>query len=118
MPEMKTLISFRTLWLVSVICFFSVTSSPARAGESGVISKIIQADGFQLEAFVFGDGPVSLIMAAGNGRPAAQLDDLAKAISTNGIKVVTYNGSAPRLFPHFACWPPVCTRQPGRFPSP
>jgi len=88
---MKTPISLKTMWLVPVFCFLAATSSHAQAGESGGVAQIIQAEGFQLEAFVFGDGPVSLIMAAGNGRPAAQLDDLAKAISANGIKVVTYN---------------------------
>ncbi len=30
-------------------------------------------------------------MAAGNGRPAAQLSALAKAIAANGIRVITYN---------------------------
>jgi pimeloyl-ACP methyl ester carboxylesterase len=88
---METLISCRRILFASVVGFLAATSSHAEAGKSGGVAQIIQAEGFQLEAFVFGDGPVSLIMAAGNGRPAAQLADLAKAISANGIKVVTYN---------------------------
>ena len=67
---MKTPISFRTMLLVTVVSFLAATSSHAQAGKSGGVAQIIQADGFQLEAFVSGDGPVSLIMAAGNGRPA------------------------------------------------
>jgi hypothetical protein len=75
---MKRPVLFGTMWLVPVVSLWAAASSPAQAEKSGGVAKIIQADGVQLEAFVFADGPVSLIMAAGNGRPAAQLDDLAK----------------------------------------
>lgn len=63
-------------------------------------SHLAMADGVRLlvnsgenkiEAFVYGNGPQTLIMATGNGRPATQLDDLAKGLASNGLRVVTYN---------------------------
>jgi pimeloyl-ACP methyl ester carboxylesterase len=53
--------------------------------------RLISAHGRTIEAFVFGEGPETLIMAAGNGRPASQLMDLAKAIASTGIRTVVYN---------------------------
>jgi len=55
------------------------------------VSKIVKTGDIQIETFVFGNGPVTLVIAAGNGRPASQLNTLAEAISSNGIRVVTYN---------------------------
>jgi pimeloyl-ACP methyl ester carboxylesterase len=55
------------------------------------VARVIQTGSTQIETFVFGNGPVSLVIAAGNGRPASQLDSLAQAISSSGIRVVTYN---------------------------
>lgn len=45
----------------------------------------------QIEAFSFGRGPRTLIIAAGNGRPAAQLEDLAQKLAARKIRVITYN---------------------------
>ncbi len=53
--------------------------------------QLISVHGQIIEAFVFGEGPETLIMAAGNGRPASQLMDLAKAIASAGIRTVVYN---------------------------
>ncbi|WP_176526704.1 alpha/beta fold hydrolase [Rhizobium subbaraonis] len=53
--------------------------------------RLISVHGQTIETFVFGEGPETLIMAAGNGRPASQLKDLAKAISSAGIRTVIYN---------------------------
>lgn len=53
--------------------------------------KIIAVDGLQIEAFVYGKGPQTLIIAAGNGRPAAQLDELARRLSSKRLRVITYN---------------------------
>jgi pimeloyl-ACP methyl ester carboxylesterase len=52
---------------------------------------LISAHGRTIEAFVFGQGPETLIMAAGDGRPASQLMDLAKAVAAAGIRTVVYN---------------------------
>ena len=54
-------------------------------------TEIIKRGAIEIEIFVFGDGPETLIMAAGNGRPAFDLEDLAKLIASDGIRVVTYN---------------------------
>lgn len=55
-------------------------------------SRVIGADGVEIEIFLYGDkGDETLIIAAGNARPAAQLDELATKISRSGIRVVTYN---------------------------
>lgn len=67
-----------------------LTSMPqARASDDA--RRLISAEGRTIEAFVYGEGPETLIMAAGNGRPAAQLTDLAKAIASVGIRTVVYN---------------------------
>lgn len=52
---------------------------------------LVKSDGIEIEVFEFGKGPETLIMAAGNGRPAAQLSKLAEGIAANGIRVITYN---------------------------
>ena len=52
---------------------------------------LIKSNDIQIEAFVYGKGSQTLIMAAGNGRPAAQLDELATGIAAGGVRVVTYN---------------------------
>ena len=52
---------------------------------------IVKSDGLEIEAFVVGKGNETLIMAAGNGRPAAQLDELAAGVAASGVRVVTYN---------------------------
>ena len=52
---------------------------------------LIKSDGLQIEAFVYGKGSETLIVAAGNGRPASQLKQLAEGVAASGIRVVTYN---------------------------
>ena len=61
----------------------------ASAGDDA--RRLIYAHGQTIEAFVFGEGPETLIMAAGNGRPASQLMDIAKAIASAGIRTVVYD---------------------------
>lgn len=53
--------------------------------------RLLTVDGLQIEAFSFGRGPQTLIIAAGNGRPAAQLDELASKLAARKLRVVTYN---------------------------
>ena len=53
--------------------------------------QLIKNGNAQIETFVYGKGSVSLILAAGNGRPATQFEELATAIAANGIQVITYN---------------------------
>ncbi|UPZ17831.1 alpha/beta fold hydrolase [Flavobacterium humidisoli] len=77
--------------LLALFIFFTITFGYSQKIKSNGVRKLIKADGIQIETFVFGDGPAALIMAAGNGRPAIQLDELAQAIASKGIKVVTYN---------------------------
>jgi pimeloyl-ACP methyl ester carboxylesterase len=80
-----------TLWItVAAIRAYSMASmTDAKAGDD--TRRLISAHGQTIEAFVFGQGPETLIMAAGNGRPASQLMDLAKAIASIGIRTVVYN---------------------------
>lgn len=54
-------------------------------------TKIIRDGEIEIETFIFGSGEETLIIAAGNGRPAAQLDELARGIALSGIRAVTYN---------------------------
>ncbi|QRY64847.1 alpha/beta hydrolase (plasmid) [Ensifer sp. PDNC004] len=68
----------------------SVASIP-QASAADEARRLISAHGHTIEAFVFGQGPETLIMAAGNGRPASQLTDLAKAVASAGIRTVVYN---------------------------
>jgi pimeloyl-ACP methyl ester carboxylesterase len=77
--------------VLTVIFLLTIAFGFSQELKSKGVRKLMQANGIQLEAFVYGDGPVALIMAAGNGRPAIQLDELAQAIALKGIKVVTYN---------------------------
>ena len=74
----------------AAICAYSVTSI-THASTSDDARRLISAHGQTIEAFVFGAGPETLIMAAGNGRPASQLMDLAQAIASAGIRTVVYN---------------------------
>jgi pimeloyl-ACP methyl ester carboxylesterase len=53
--------------------------------------KLISVDGLYIEAFAFGKGQETLIIAAGNGRPAAQLDGLARKLASRNLRVITYN---------------------------
>jgi len=54
-------------------------------------TRIIKDNEIEIETFVFGEGKQTLIIAAGNGRPASDLDNLAKGIAACGIRVITYN---------------------------
>ena len=72
------------------LCVLLLASVPVHAASERE-QIIVKSDGLEIEAFVFGEGPETLIMAAGNGRPASQLTDLAKAIASAGIRTVVYN---------------------------
>jgi pimeloyl-ACP methyl ester carboxylesterase len=84
-----------TRWFTAIAAAVAVgavsISSISQASASDDGRKLIPAHGHTIEAFVFGEGPETLIMAAGNGRPASQLTDLAKAIASAGIRTVVYN---------------------------
>lgn len=74
--------------LLAVSLFLSLGQvAHAQAGQR----RLITVDGMQIEAFSFGRGPRTLIIAAGNGRPAAQLEDLAQKLAARKIRVITYN---------------------------
>jgi pimeloyl-ACP methyl ester carboxylesterase len=88
---MKNLHHSRSKPLLTLFILLTTTFGFGQELKSNGVRKLIQANGIQIETFVYGDGPVALIMAAGNGRPAIQLDELAQAIAAKGIKVVTYN---------------------------
>lgn len=83
------MINLSKIVFVCVVVASDLMSSSAFAAKG--VTRVIQTGSTQIETFVFGDGPVSLVIAAGNGRPASQLDSLAEAISSSGIRVVTYN---------------------------
>jgi pimeloyl-ACP methyl ester carboxylesterase len=76
---------------VLFLCLAIVFSTLCYSQNSKSRKQLIQTRGFQIETFIYGKGSISLIMAAGNGRPAIQLDELATAIAAQGIQVITYN---------------------------
>jgi pimeloyl-ACP methyl ester carboxylesterase len=81
---------FTAIAAAAAIGAYSMASiTHASASDDG--RRLISSQGQTIEAFVFGEGPETLIMAAGNGRPASQLMDLAKAIASAGIRTVVYN---------------------------
>jgi pimeloyl-ACP methyl ester carboxylesterase len=45
----------------------------------------------RIEAFEYGEGDETVILAAGNARPAAQLDRLATDLASAGFRAITYN---------------------------
>lgn len=55
------------------------------------ITRIIRDGDIEIETFIYGEGSDTLIIAAGNGRPATQLEELARNIASSGVQVVTYN---------------------------
>ena len=65
------------LSLLAAMLIALLLSPEVYAGET----RIIKDKGIEIEAFVFGKGSQTLIIAAGNGRPAADLKDLAKGIA-------------------------------------
>ena len=75
------------------VCMTFLMAVFATASWAQVASRteIIKSGAIEIEIFVFGDGPDTLIMASGNGRPASDLEDLAKLIVSDEIRVVTYN---------------------------
>jgi pimeloyl-ACP methyl ester carboxylesterase len=79
-PFLKLLLVFLSLILIP----------PVFATGTG-ITRIIRDGDIEIETFIYGEGSDTLIIAAGNGRPAAQLEELARNIAASGIQVVTYN---------------------------
>ena len=77
--------------LISLCCIvLSMTAVGAAlvAAQESPKSTIV---GEEIEIFVIGKGADTLIMAAGNGRPAADLADLARRLASDRLRVVTYN---------------------------
>jgi pimeloyl-ACP methyl ester carboxylesterase len=71
---------------------FSLLIAAFPSPSAGADKTIIIRDGeVEIETFFFGEGQTTLIMAAGNGRPASQFAELAHSIAASGIQVVTYN---------------------------
>jgi len=73
-----------------IVSILLLAVAPLHAADEGA-RRIVKSDGIEIELFEYGKGPETLIMAAGNGRPAAQLGDLAKGIAATGTRVITYN---------------------------
>lgn len=87
---MKNLV-FKKSLIFTISLFFAILSQ-AQNKNIKPVRHLIKVDSTQqIEAFVYGNGSTALIMAAGNGRPAIQLDELSQGIASKGIKVVTYN---------------------------
>ena len=72
------MINLSKRFLVFVVASTFLSSSAFAA--KGVV-RVIETGSTQIEALVFGDGPVSLVIAAGNGRPASQLDSLVEFVN-------------------------------------
>lgn len=73
--------------LISLACL----SVFAHSANGTVETRLFDSGQGAIEVFIFGEGRDTLIIAAGNGRPAAQLEKLAQDIAAHGIRVVTYN---------------------------
>ena len=54
-------------------------------------SRIVKVNDVHLEFFTFGSGHETLILAAGNGRPASDLNELADGVAREGIRVINFN---------------------------
>jgi pimeloyl-ACP methyl ester carboxylesterase len=52
---------------------------------------IVKNKNVEIETFVFGEGERTLIIAAGNGRPGIELEELARNIATTGMRVAVFN---------------------------
>ena len=52
---------------------------------------LVERAQWQIEAFAHGDGDDTVILASGNGRPAAELDRLAADLADTGLRAITYN---------------------------
>ena len=52
---------------------------------------LVEREERRIEAFEYGEGDETVILAAGNARPAAQLDRLAADLATTGFRAITYN---------------------------
>ena len=74
-----------------VLLFTFVLAVFAHPTAGADATSIIRDGDVEIEVFVFGEGQTTLIIAAGNARPAAQLDGLARSVAASGIRVVTYN---------------------------
>jgi pimeloyl-ACP methyl ester carboxylesterase len=74
-----------------LLIFASLISSYPVLATNTEITRTIRAGDIEIETFIYGKGSDTLIIAAGNGRPAAQLEELARNIAASGIQVVTYN---------------------------
>jgi pimeloyl-ACP methyl ester carboxylesterase len=81
----------KSFYCLSMTFYLSVLAVMRLHASDKDAGRIVKSDGIEIEVFEFGKGPETLIMAAGNGRPAAQLTELAKGIAANGIRVITYN---------------------------
>lgn len=79
-----------TLLLAGSLSLASLSPSAVHAADKKA-GRIVTSGDIRYEVFEFGKGSETLIMAAGNGRPAEQLDKLAADIAAKGVRVVTYN---------------------------
>lgn len=55
------------------------------------MSTVLKIDGNDYEVFEYGSGSETLVLAQGNGRPAADLLELAEGVAAEGIRVITFN---------------------------
>ena len=79
------------LIIKTLLIFSSLFSGYAAFATSAEINRVIRDGDIEIETFIYGEGADTLIIAAGNGRPAAQLEELARNIAADGVQVVTYN---------------------------
>ena len=55
------------------------------------MDRVLHIGGNDCEVFDVGEGSETLIIAAGNGRPAADLLELAEGVAAKGMRVITFN---------------------------
>lgn len=55
------------------------------------MKQVLTIDGNDYEVFDHGSGAETLILAPGNGRPAADLQELAEGVASEGVRVITFN---------------------------
>jgi pimeloyl-ACP methyl ester carboxylesterase len=55
------------------------------------MASVIKSDDIELEYFEYGSGEEVFVLAAGNGRPAVDLLELAEGVAAKGMRVITFN---------------------------
>jgi pimeloyl-ACP methyl ester carboxylesterase len=89
--EFAGLESFKVATGYVIALAMMISAVAASSAQGAPRTEIVEDGAIQIEIFLYGDGPETLIMSAGNGRPATDLKGLAEHIASSGYRVITYN---------------------------